>query len=281
MAIRLAIDTIPPFLMAGSRFTIAGLLFLIWCYWRFDKRPSLKDWGHATVPGILLFVCGNGSLTWAEQYIPSGLTALIIATLSIWMVLLEWLVYKGQRPDLFTISGIFLGLGGVALLSTVGDEVLLPSSGEGITVTFGIVILALAAASWAAGSLYSRHVKSDIPIQFTISMQILVGGLVLLIVGTFQNEWAHFSFEKITLLSHLAMVYLVFFGSLLAYSAYVWLMRVSTPAKVGTYAFFNPLVAVLLGWLLLDEPLTLQTLFAAGCILFSILLVNRSLFKIK
>ncbi len=281
MAIRLAIDTIPPFLMAGSRFTIAGLLFLLWCYWRFEKRPTIQDWAHAAVPGILLFVCGNGSLTWAEQYIPSGLAALIIATLSLWMVLLEWLIYKGKRPDLFTIAGIILGLGGVALLSTVGEEVLLPSSGDGVTVTFGIIVLALAAASWAAGSLYSRHVRSDIPIQFTISMQILVGGIVLLIVATIQNEWAEFSFEKITLVSHLAMVYMVFIGSLLAYSAYVWLMRVSTPAKVGTYAFFNPLVAVLLGWLLLDEPLTIQTLIAAGCILISILLVNRSIFRIK
>jgi drug/metabolite transporter (DMT)-like permease len=281
MAIRLAIDTIPPFLMAGSRFSIAGLLFLIWCYWRFDKRPTIKDWGHAAIPGILLFVCGNGSLTWAEQYIPSGLAALIIATLSLWMVLLEWLVYKGKRPDFFTIIGIFLGLAGVAILTTVGEEVLLPSGEDGVTLTFGIIVLAIAAASWAAGSLYSRHVISDIPIQFAISMQIVVGGIVLLVIGTIQNEWAAFSFKRITLISHLAMVYMVFFGSLLAYSAYVWLMRVSTPAKVGTYAFFNPLVAVLLGWLLLEEPLTLQTLVAAGCILISILLVNRSLFKIK
>jgi drug/metabolite transporter (DMT)-like permease len=146
---------------------------------------------------------------------------------------------------------------------------------------FGIVVLALAAASWAAGSLYSRHAKSDIPLQFTISMQILVGGIVLLIIATIQNEWHVFQFEKISFISHMAMVYMVFFGSLLAYSSYVWLMRVSTPAKVGTYAFFNPLVAVLLGWLLLNEPLTFQTLIAAICILISILLVNRSIFKNK
>ncbi len=279
MAIRLAIDTIPPFLMAGSRFTIAGLMFFGWCYWHFDKRPTIKDWAHAAVPGVLLFVFGNGSLTWAEQYIPSGLAALIIATLSLWMVLLDWLIYHGKKPDLFTISGIFLGLGGVALLSTVSEEVLLPSTGNSITATLGIIVLAFAAASWASGSLYSRHVKSDIPLQFTISMQILVGGFVLLVVGTIQNEWAQFSFKRITLISHLAMVYLVFFGSLLAYSAYIWLMRVSTPAKVGTYAFFNPLIAVFLGWLLLDEPLTVQTLIATGCILISILLVNRSIFK--
>ena len=184
MAIRLAIDTIPPFLMAGSRFMIAGSIFLIWCYWRFDNRPSLKDWVQAAIPGILLFVFGNGSLTWAEQYIPSGLAALIIATLSLWMVLLEWLIYKGKRPDIFTIIGIFLGLGGVALLSTIGDEVLLPQSGQMVTVTLGIIILALAAASWASGSLYSRHIKSDLPLAFNISMQILVGGIVLIFIGT-------------------------------------------------------------------------------------------------
>ena len=158
---------------------------------------------------------------------------------------------------------------------------MLPQSGQTVTVTLGIIVLALAAASWASGSLYSRHIKSDLPLAFNLSMQILVGGVVLIFIGTITNEWQLFRFDKITLVSHLAMVYLVFFGSLLAYSAYVWLLRVSSPAKVGTYAFFNPLVAVLLGWLLLDEPITSQTIMAAGCILISIMLVNRSMFNLR
>ncbi len=275
LAIRLAIDTIPPFLMAGIRFTIAGLLFYTWCYFRFDKKPGLKDWGNASIPGILMFVFGNGSLTWSEQFIPSGLAALIIATISIWMVLLDWLIYKGKRPDKLTLAGISLGVAGVALLSMVDDNILLDSYENSASVIGGIALLIFAAISWAAGSVYSRHVKSDVSLQFIISMQILVGGIVLILIGSFWGEWSEFSVQNISFLSYMALIYLIVFGSLLAYSAYIWLLRVSTPAKVGTYAFFNPLVAVFLGWLLLKEPVTLQTLLAAGCILMSILLVNR------
>jgi drug/metabolite transporter (DMT)-like permease len=275
LAIRLAIDTIPPFLMAGMRFTIAGLLFYTWCYIRFDKKPGLKDWGNASIPGILMFVFGNGSLTWSEQFIPSGLAALIIATISIWMVLLDWLIYNGKRPDKLTLAGISLGIAGVALLSIVDDNILLDSYENNASVFGGISLLLFAAISWAAGSVYSRHVKFDVSLQFIISMQILVGGIVLILIGSFCGEWSEFSVQNISFLSYMALIYLIVFGSLLAYSAYIWLLRVSTPAKVGTYAFFNPLVAVFLGWLLLKEPVTLQTLLASGCILISILLVNR------
>jgi drug/metabolite transporter (DMT)-like permease len=218
LAIRLAIDTIPPFLMAGIRFTIAGVLFFVWCLWRFDKKPGLKDWGNAAIPGILMFVFGNGSLTWSEQFIPSGLAALIIATISIWMVLLDWLIYKGKRPDKFTVAAISLGIAGVALLSTVDDKILLDSHEDGASVFGGISLLVFAAISWAAGSVYSRHIKSDVSLQFMISMQILVGGVVLILIGSFRGEWLEFSISNISFLSHMAMIYLVVFGSLLAYS---------------------------------------------------------------
>lgn len=278
--IRLAIDTIPPFMMAGLRLVIAGILFYSWCYWRFEKKPGTRDWGNASIPGILMFVGGNGVLTWSEQFIPSGLAALMIATVPIWMVLIDWLSGKGERPDKWTISGILLGLTGVAFLFSVDESILVSTADESWSVIFGILMLLFAAISWASGSLYSRHIKSTVSLQFTISIQILVGGIALLLLSLIQNEWSDMSIRHISTLSLFSVIYLIIFGTLLAYSAYIWLLRVSTPAKVGTYAFFNPLVAVVLGWLLLNESMTLHTIIGAVCILTSILLTNKLRFKL-
>jgi drug/metabolite transporter (DMT)-like permease len=275
MAIRLAIDTIPPLLMAGIRFSIAGILLVAWCILRYKSLPALSDWRQAAVPGILMFVLGNGNLTWAEQYVPSGLASLIIAMLAVWIVLIDWLIYNSRRPDITTGVAIVLGLAGVALLSLSGDEMLLPTEQSGISFLGGILILIFASVSWAGGSVYARYIHTNLPILYMIGLQILIGGIVLFAIGTWRGEWQEFSLNKITIQSYFAMFYLVIFASILAYSAYIWLMRVSSPAMVGTYAFFNPLVAVFLGWLLLKEPLTLQTGLAAALILSSIFIVNR------
>lgn len=277
LAIRLAIDTIPPFLMAGIRFTIAGILLFGWSYWRFDKKPRLFDWRRAAIPGILMFVGGNGLLTWSETFLPSGLAALIIATVSIWMVVLDWFFFSKKRPDKLTLSGIAIGLAGVALLAGLGDEVLI----NGGSVILGILVLTFASMLWAAGSLISRNLKSATSLQFTISMQILAGGLALMVVGSLQGEWTQVSLRAISLQSIFALGYLILLGTLLAYSAYLWLLRVSTPAKVSTYAFFNPLIAVFLGSILLDEPVTLETVIGALFILLSLLLVNQLKFRKK
>lgn len=275
LAIRLAIDTIPPFLMAGIRFTIAGILLYGWCTLRYDKKPGLSDWGKAAIPGILMFVGGNGLLTWSETFIPSGLAALIIATVSIWMVILDWFFFSKKRPDKLTLSGIAVGLAGVGLLTGVGDEVLI----NGGSVILGIMVLTFASMSWAAGSLISRNLKSGTSLQFTISIQILTGGMALMVVGSLQGEWARVSVQAISFQSLLALSYLILLGTLLAYSAYLWLLRVSTPAKVSTYAFFNPLIAVFLGWILLNEPLTVETIIGAALILISLLFVNQLKFR--
>lgn len=281
LAIRLAIETIPPFLMAGVRFTTAGLLFYFWCYWHFEKKPDISDWRKVAIPAILMFVLGNGTLTWSEQFIPSGLAALILATLPIWMVLLDWLFSKGKRPNKLTIIGIGLGITGVALLSRIDESILIRPPEQGLSIISGIFILMFAAMSWAAGSICARYLKSSIALQFTISMQIIVGGIVLILISLFQGEWSRIHTQDISFISLISMGYLVFFGTLLTYSAYIWLLRVSTPAKVGTYAFFNPLIAVLLGWLLIDEPITSQTLVGAGFILLSLVLVVQPRLKRK
>lgn len=279
MGIRMAIESIPPFLMAGSRFMIAGLLLLTWCFWKFDKKPKLSDWGKAAIPGILMFAGGNGSVTWSEQFIPSGLAALIVATMPVWLIILDWIFASGKRPDILTTVGILLGLTGVAFLFGLDNTVLINDTGY--TVVTGIIILTIAAISWAGGSLLARGAKTSVSLPFTISMQILSGGIVLMLLGLIQGEWNQFSISNISLLSIISIGYLILFATLIAYSAYLWLLKNTSPAKVGTYAFFNPLVAVFVGWFLLNEPITSETLTGAGFILVSILLVNRPKFDSK
>ncbi len=276
LAIRLAIDTIPPFLMAGIRFTLSGLMLFFWRRIKENKVPQATEWSRSALVGILLLVGGNGTLTWSEQFIPSGLAALILATIPIWMVLLDWLFVVRKRPALSTMAGILLGVTGVGLLSGLHSDVLLPSAGADSTVFFYASMLILAAISWSSGSLYSRTIKSSSSLLMLVSIQMLSGGIALILLGTTRGEWAQISFTRISLISLGSMGYLIVFGTLLTYSAYNWLLRQTEPAKVGTYAFFNPLVAVFLGWLILSEPVTLRMIIGASCILSAVLIVNQS-----
>ncbi len=272
LGIRFAIETMPPFLMAGLRFIIPGCLLFLWSCSRYKDKPKLMDWKKAAVPGILMFVGGNGCLTWAEQFIPSGFASLMIATIPVWMVLLDWILFHSKRPDRLTVAGVLMGITGVALL-TGADETILIQTRTGDSLATGILVLLFASLSWSAGSLWSRHIKDSVALPFTISMQVITGGFALLVIAFAKGEFARLSLESISLRSFLSLVYLMLFGTLLAYSAYIWLLRASTPAKVGTYAFFNPLVAVFLGWLLAGESVTTMTVFGAVFILGSILLV--------
>ncbi len=278
LGIRLAIDTIPPFTMAGARFIIAGVLFFGWCTLRGKRRPRLNDWKKAAVMGILMVCCGNGLVTWAEQIIPSGFTALIVATVPIWMVIIDSALSTQNRPDKLTLAGIGLGLGGVALLSGVDNDILVSPTDHGGSVILGLSVLTIASISWAAGSVYARRTSTTTSLSYMIAMQTIVGGMALVLAGLSQGEWARFSLERISIVSISALFYLIAFGTILAYSAYVWLLKVSTPAKVGTYAYFNPLVAMFLGAALVDEPVTTLMLIGAGCILLSLLLINQPKF---
>lgn len=281
IAIRFAIETIPPALMAGLRFIISGLLLYGWSS-RFDRiSPRIVEIRKSIVVGLLLIVGGNGILVWSEQYIPSGLAALILAIIPIWMVLLEWIFVTRKRPSLATISGICMGVLGVGLLSGVDRSILLDNAREGSTVFFYAAMLMLAGFSWASGSLHSRTIRSSASLLKLVSIQMLAGGLFLLLLAALLGEWREFSLTDLSLRSILSLVYLIIFGSVLTYSAYNWLLRQTSPAKVGTYAFFNPLVAVALGWLLADEPITARLLLGAVCILTAVVIVNRtSFFKI-
>ena len=278
LAIRFAIETIPPFLMAGIRFTLAGSILYLWISRTDRVNPRALEVRKSILVGLLLIVGGNGVLVWCEQYLPSGLAALILAIIPIWMVLLDSILVVKKRPASLTFTGILLGVGGVALLSRIDRTVLLSTAGHQASVFFYTFILVLAGFSWATGSLYSRTIISSSSLLKLTGIQMLGGGLFMILLGTVFGEWSQVHPENLSLRSALSLIYLILFGSLLSYSAYNWVLRKSSPAKVGTYAFFNPLVAVFLGWLLAGETVTAKMLAGAACILTAMLIVNQSRF---
>ncbi|MBN1122385.1 MAG: drug/metabolite exporter YedA [Anaerolineae bacterium] len=269
LAIRLAIDTIPPFLMAGLRFTFAGAVLFTWLRLRGVPRPKLIHWRSTAIIGGLLLLGGNGGVVWAEQRVASGLAALMVGIVPLWMVLLDWLRPGGKRPRGEVLAGVGIGFMGVVLLVGPGSL----SSVGGIDPV-GAGVLVFATLSWAVGSLYSRQAPLPESSMMSTALEMLCGGLLLTLAGTINGEWGRLNLESISLQSGLALAYLVVFGSWIAFSAYVWLLKVSTPARVATYAYVNPVVAVFLGWAIVAEPLSLRMLFAAVLIVGAVFLIT-------
>jgi len=271
LAIRFAIETLPPFLMAGVRFLIAGTIIFAWARLRGAERPEAAHWKAAAVTGTLLLMGGNGAVVWAEQHVPSGVAALVIAVTPCWMVLLDWLRPRGTAPTAPIVAGLVLGLAGIALL--VGPESFM--GGERID-PLGTAVLVLGSLSWASGSIYSRHSPAPRTPLLATGIQMLCGGSVLVVAGMLTGEMARVELSSVSLRSVLALAYLIVMGAIVGYSAYIWLLRASTPARVSTYAYVNPVVAVLLGWLLADEALTGRMGVAAGVIVAGVALITLS-----
>jgi drug/metabolite transporter (DMT)-like permease len=269
LAIRFGVETIPPFLMAGTRHLTAGLLLYAWMRAKGAPRPERRHWASAAVIGGMLLLGGNGLVTWAEQRVPSGLAALIVASVPVWMAVLGSIESR-RRPSGFVITGLGLGLGGIALLVVPGRF----GGGENVD-PLGAAALLLAAISWSIGSLASRWAKLPASTLTAVSMEMIAGGALLWAAGLFGGEGARLHVSAVSLRSALSLGYLVVFGSLLGFSAYVWLLRVTTPARVSTYAYVNPVVAVLLGTLFAGEDLTLRIALAAAGIVAAVALIIR------
>jgi drug/metabolite transporter (DMT)-like permease len=270
LAIRFAIETMPPFTMAALRFWVAGGLLFGWARMRGVARPTRREWGGSAVVGGLLLLGGNGAVVWAEQWVPSGLTALLVATVPLWMVLLDWLWAGASRPGRWSWFGIGWGLFGVWLL--VGG------SGQGILTgpaLVGGLVVVLGALSWAWGSILSRSLELPASPRMATALQMLAGGTLLGLAGAVTGEWSHWDVGATSMKSLLALAYLVVFGALVGYAAYIWLLRVTTAGRVATYAYVNPVVALLLGWALADEPLSIRTGVAAVVILSAVVVLNR------
>jgi drug/metabolite transporter (DMT)-like permease len=271
LVIRFAIETLPPFFMAGARNAIAGVLLFAWTWLRGAPRPRLIHWREAAIVGGLMLLGGNGAVVWSEQHIPSGMVALMVATTPLWFVVLEALRPGGTKPGLQTIAGVVLGLAGVWLLAGTGRQI----GGERFDL-FGVGVVLFAALSWSAGSLYSRQARLPAdPIQ-GIAMEMLAGGGFLLLAAAATGEWARLDLNALSLRSGLSLLYLVVLGSMVAFTAYLWLLRHTTPARAATYAYVNPVVAVLLGWAFAGKPVTVQTLLAAAVIVAGVAIITTA-----
>ena len=233
-----------------------------------DGKPTWIEWRHAASVGIFLLVGGNGAVVWAEQFIASSLAALIVATVPLWMVTIELFPRGSEKPTAYATTGILIGFAGVVTLIRSA------ASNTGAFDLFGVVALLLASLSWATGSLYGRTAKLPSSQLLGTAMEMSAGGLVLLVIATVLGEWTRLDFAAVSHRSALALVYLTFIGSG-AFVAYVWLLRVAPTALVSTYAYVNPLVAVLLGYLVAGEPVTARVLFSAALIIAAVALVSK------
>jgi drug/metabolite transporter (DMT)-like permease len=271
LAIRFTIETLPPFLSAGLRFFLAGLV--LYAFARLKNKepaPLKKHWQPAFIAGGLLLLGGNGCVVWAERYVPSGLAALFIAIVPLWMVLIEWWWRKTKKPSTGVFFGIGIGFWGVWLLMAPD---FLHRGRYGIHLG-GALLLLLASFSWSIGSVYSRN--ADLPKSpfLSTAMQMIGGGILLLLMGLVQGEYAHFYIVNFSAKSIGALIYLIIFGSLLAFTAYLWLLKNVGVARTSTYAFVNPVVAIFLGWVFAGEKLDAQTAMAAFFVLVAVIVIT-------
>jgi drug/metabolite transporter (DMT)-like permease len=270
LAIRFAVETLPPLLMAGGRVLISGTALLLWSRLRGGPGgPTQRDWITGLISGALLLLGGNGAVVWAEQRVPSGIAALLVAIVPLWMVLLDWMRPGGRRPAALVFVGLGLGLVGLGLL--VGPDI---AHGQGNVDLLGAGILIFGSLSWAIGSVYTQRAPRPSSSTYGSGTQMFAGGLCLVAVGLVSGEAARLDLAHASARSLLAFAYLVTFGSLIGFTAYLYLLAHTTAAKVATYAYVNPVVAVLLGWALAHEPITSRTLVAATVILVGVAIIT-------
>ena len=264
LAIRFAIETIPPLLMAGFRFLIAGSMMYAWGRLRSKERPTRIHWKSAAIVGLMLLLIGNGGLSWSEQLIPSGIAALLVAVSPLWFILIEWM-QGGTRPTAGVFIGLALGTLGIAILVDPADLV-----GGGEVSALGASVLLVSSVCWAFGSFYSRRAKLPSSPALANGMEMLIGGVGLILVGIFAGEMNDLHLANVTTKSLLAVAYLVVFGSIIGFSSYIWLFRSTTPTRASTYAYVNPVVAVFIGWLVGGEQLPTRVVLSAVLIIVAV-----------
>ncbi len=271
LAIRYAIETIPPFIMGGTRFLVSGALLYLWARSRGASRPTKLHWRNAIIAGGFLLLGGNGAVVWAEQFVPSGLTALLVSILPFWLVIIEWVRPPRRRPTGAVLVGLVLGFIGIIVLVGPGNV-----GGQGDVRPLGALVLILGSLSWAIGSFWSRDAKLPESALLTTGMEMLGGGALLIIVGVLSGELSHLDIHHVSRSSTVGLVYLITFGSLLGFTSYIWLLDKVSPAHLGTYAYVNPIVAVLLGWAIAGERLSIRTGVAAAIVICAVALITSA-----
>ena len=269
LAIKIGVGELPPFLFAGLRFFVAGVLLLAIARAWGDPLPRrATDWRTLAIVGLFLLTGGNAFVVWAEQYTPSGVASIFVVTVAIWTAFFDAII-PGGSGDLNwrVVAGLVLGFLGTALLVGASPAEILKSDLR------GPVALTFASASWSLGSVYAKRHPTEVSPYIAASIQMIVGGAVVALVGTAMGEWSswHLNLKGLG-----AIAYLVVFGSIFGYSAYAYALRHASATIVGTYAYVNPVIAVLLGWLLLNEPITARTVVAMSLILVAVVWIQLS-----
>lgn len=267
-----AMQGFPPFLLGGIRFMVAGLIMLAWCLWRKENLFEV-DLRIALTTGVLLLFIGNGAVIWAEKTVPTSLAAILVSSAPLWFVLLDKPKWNKNLKNKKIIVGLLIGLAGVVLLFSKQLGGLL--KGNATTEVAGLGILLVGSISWAGGSLFSKY-KSKGSAVVNTTWQMLAGAAVFMIVSASAGEWNTFQWNEVSNDAWLSMLYLIFFGSIAAYSAYVWLLEVRPATQVSTYAYVNPVVAVLLGVFFAGEVLHTLQLVGLAVILISVVVINSS-----
>jgi drug/metabolite transporter (DMT)-like permease len=270
LAIKIALETIPPFLMGGLRYAVAGVLVAAVLAARGGRLPAASEWGRLAVLGFFLLTLGNGGVVWGEQYVSSGLTAVLIATSPFWMVSIDALVSRGGALSGRTWTGLAVGFAGIVLL--VWPDIT-AGGAPGRNFAWGVVAVQIACAGWAVGSAYTRrHVVAG-DVMGAAAMQMFAGGVCMLAIGTVLGEWGRISFTART---GWMLVYLTLAGSVVAFAAYSYALRHMDIAIVSLYTYINPVIAVVLGAIILGEPFTLRMGLAAAVILLGVVIVRPS-----
>ena len=272
LAIRFAVETMPPFLMAGMRFLISGLILYIWRRLAGDPAPSRRQWRSAIIVGLLLLLGGNGLVSWAEQHVASGIAALIVASIPLWVALIDALRPHGIKPDWRIVLGLLIGFGGIVLLVTESEG----SSAAPSMSLAGVAGLLLAAFLWSLGSIYGRDADMPESSLLATGIEMLGGAVGLFIAATFIGEWKALNISAISAQSLFGLGYLIVAGSLVGFTSYSWLLRNAPVSLVATYAYVNPVVAIFLGAWLAGELINLPIVISALVIIASVVVINTS-----
>jgi drug/metabolite transporter (DMT)-like permease len=271
LAIRVGVAEVPPFLLAGMRFVIAGALLFGWMRATGTASPTLREWGAATLLAVLIFVGDYGMVFWAERRVPSGITAVMMATIPVFMTLSEILIMKTQRLTLRLGAALLVGIGGVAVLVSHAAHF-----GDAPVDTVGAGALIVAGISWAVGSILTRKVTLPSSKAMSSGAQMLAGGVLLTMIAGLLGEFKGFHPQVVSLKAWLCLVYLILAGSIIAFTAYVWLIHHESPTKVGTYAYVNPVVAVILGYWLGGETIGVRTILGTLLVLVSVVVITTA-----
>lgn len=271
LGVRFASETIPPLLMASVRFLVAGSILYVYARSKGAMAPKLTHWKSASITGLFLLLIGNGGMAWSLQFLPSSLAAILVATEPFWLVIVAWTMFGKGRPTGKEAIGLVVGFIGIVLLVSFGND-----EDTGITNPVGVVMVITSAIAWAIGSMYATRARVPESPMLSISLQMLTGGVMLVVAGTIKGEWSVLEFDEVSTKSGLALVYLTLFGSLVGFTAYSWLLGVVSPSLASTHAYVNPVVALILGWSLGGEIITLPMLLASVIIIMSVIIITMA-----